>query len=656
MTSSPTPPGADWRQRIRMASDGPILREGGLRVDALLLRLAEVGQEEVLRLHPGLCSEDVQACLVFAGALVTACPQDLFATLSVGGEPTLSPLRQDEMATLSPEAPGDTATLPPPDGIVLSPTVRITIPGYEILGELGRGGMGVVYRARQVRLNRVVALKMILAGEHASAEMQARFQAEAEVVARLQHPGIVQVYEVGEHQGHSFLALEFVSGGSLAGKLDDAPWDPHEAAELVERLARAVHVAHEAGIVHRDLKPENVLLTADGEPKVSDFGLAKKLDTMGQTQTGAVMGTPSYMSPEQASGSKQIGPAADVYALGGILYRLLTGGPPFEGPTALDILLRVLEEEPTPPRQINRKTPRNLETIALKCLQKQPSNRYATAGELADDLQRYLEGEPILARQPWIGLRIWRELKRRPASRVVGVALGLLLLVVLVAFFNAAGFIAIGIVLLFLLLLVAGVRGKPRAMIIGGAAAFALGLPLAGYVYSRPLEYYRWLGPTASNGRAALVLCLLPGLVSLLAGALSRDWFLLALVAAGAMISMLSGLDLLEITFYLEILSFVVLYHAVVARLVHHRCGGNLQEVVAGSILGTALGMGVGSLILGCLGMALMSGTPGSQMGGILWTALTVPGALLSALGGTIAGALRAAFLTRPSRQGRRTR
>ncbi|HEX5271247.1 MAG TPA: serine/threonine-protein kinase, partial [Gemmataceae bacterium] len=216
---------------------------------------------------------------------------------------------------------------PPPSDSAEPPAV----PGYEILGELGRGGMGIVYKARQTKLKRLVALKMVLTGDRAAPEELERFRHEVEAVARLRHPNIVQVYEVGEHQGRPFYSLELVEGGSLLGRLRESLPEPREAAALVEQLARAMHAAHQCRVVHRDLKPANVLLTADGTPKVTDFGLAKKLDDpAGPTRTGAVIGTPAYMAPEQAAGrTKEIGPAADVYALGAILYECLTGRPPF---------------------------------------------------------------------------------------------------------------------------------------------------------------------------------------------------------------------------------------------------------------------------------------------------------------------------------------
>jgi WD40 repeat protein len=300
-----------------------------------------------------------------------------------------------------------------------------TLPGYELLGELGRGGMGVVYKAWQQGLNRLVALKMSSAGAHAGPQELARFRHEAEAVAQLQHPNIVQVYEVGEHAGRCYFSLEYLRGGSLAQKLSGSPLPARQAAELLETLARASHAAHQRGIVHRDLKPENVLLTAEGVPKISDFGLAKRLQgEAGKTQTGVVMGTPSYMAPEQAAGNNQaVGPPADVYALGAILYELLTGRPPFRAAMVLDTLEQVRSQEPVPPRRLQPTTPRDLETITLKCLAKEPGRRYASAGELAEDLQRWLEGRPIQARPIGVFGRTWRWCRRNPAlAGAVGAA------------------------------------------------------------------------------------------------------------------------------------------------------------------------------------------------------------------------------------------
>jgi WD40 repeat protein len=337
----------------------------------------------------------------------------------------------DESASASPTEQGARPVPPAP-----SPEPAggwPTVAGYAILGELGRGGMGVVYKARQLSLKRLVALKMVLAGPHAGPADLVRLRTEAEAVARLQHPNIVQIYEVGQQDGRPFLSLEFVDGGSLARALTGTPLPARRAAQLVETLARAVHAAHQRDIIHRDLKPGNVLLTSDGQPKITDFGLAKQLDAgTGQTQSGAIMGTPSYMAPEQAGGkSKDIGPAADTYALGAILYELLTGRPPFMAETTIDTVFLVITQEPVPPRQLQPKVPLDLDTICLKCLEKEPRKRYASAAALADDLGRFLDGEPISARPISYWGRTLKWIQRRPA--VAGM-LALLLLIAGAAF------------------------------------------------------------------------------------------------------------------------------------------------------------------------------------------------------------------------------
>jgi tetratricopeptide (TPR) repeat protein/tRNA A-37 threonylcarbamoyl transferase component Bud32 len=290
------------------------------------------------------------------------------------------------------------------------------IPGYEVLAILGRGGHGIVYRVKHLKLKRIAALKMLLTGEYASATELARFMREAEAIATLQHPNIVQIYDVGEVDGRPYFTMEFVGGGSLAQKLGGVPQPARYSATVAESLARAIHTAHIAGIVHRDVKPANVLLTLDGTPKISDFGLARYLEGQADVTLGpAKVGTPSYMAPEQVVGRPgSVGPPADIYGLGATLYELLTGRPPFRGETATETERQLLTREPVPPSQLNAKVPRDLETICLKCLQKEPTRRYESALALTDDLRRFEEGRPIHARPVGRGERAWRWCRRNP--------------------------------------------------------------------------------------------------------------------------------------------------------------------------------------------------------------------------------------------------
>ena len=354
--------------------------------------------------------------------------------------------RDTPTLSMQPRAPGDSPTLThspneelPASGQASSRRQPLpSVAGYDILGVLGRGGMGVVYKARQQGLNRVVALKMVLAAEHATADQLGRFLAEARAVALVKHRHIVQIFEIGEQAGRPYFSLEFCPGGSLDQKIKDGPLPPRDAAAIVAQLADGMAAAHAAGVIHRDLKPANVLLDADGTPKVTDFGLARAVDDdSGRTRSGSVLGTPSFMAPEQARGDQAaVGPRSDQYSLGATLYDLLTGRPPFKGTSVIDTLEQVLNREPAAPTLLVGHLPRDLETVCLKALQKDPAKRYADCAALAADLRRFLEGRPVLARPVGLPERVVRWARRNP--RVAGLAGTVLALLVLVAAVSSA--------------------------------------------------------------------------------------------------------------------------------------------------------------------------------------------------------------------------
>lgn len=317
-----------------------------------------------------------------------------------------------------------------------SSQIPARIGSYQILEEIGRGGMGIVFRAKHLELQREVALKLIRSGEFANAEEIARFKAETEACARLQHPNIVPIYDVGEHHGLQFFTMAFIHGPTLLQRASGKPLEPKEAARLIQKLCSAVDRAHHAGIVHRDLKPANILFDGDGEPFITDFGLAKLVGSDdGVTTTGQILGTPAYMPPEQALGRKgAVEASVDVYALGGLLYFALTGQAPFSGPSPFDVLLQVLEREPVLPRQLNREVPKTLERICLRAMAKQVSDRYATAAQFGDDLSKFLKDEPIVWYEVSFSQRLHAWWRREPILVAHLCGIGITALIVTIAF------------------------------------------------------------------------------------------------------------------------------------------------------------------------------------------------------------------------------
>jgi WD40 repeat protein/tRNA A-37 threonylcarbamoyl transferase component Bud32 len=379
----------------------------GARVNEVLadyLRAADAGQapsrQELLDRHPDL-----------ADAL-----NAFFADHDELGR-LVSPAAAEAGQTTPPVAAArDAVTVGPADTAEISGARVRYFGDYELIQEIARGGMGIVYKARQVSLNRIVAVKMILTGQLASEADVRRFRSEAEAAGNLDHPNIVPIYEVGEHDGQHYFSMKFIEGGSLAAGRQSAPVDPRSAARRVATVARAVHHAHQRGILHRDLKPGNILIDGAGQPLVTDFGLAKRVEAgSALTHSGAIVGTPGYMAPEQAAGTKGLTVAVDIYALGAILYELLTGEPPFRAQTPLETLMHVLEREPRRPRQLQPQLDADLETVCLQCLAKDAKRRYATAEALAEDLERWLGGEPIQARPAGYGERAVKWARRRPA-------------------------------------------------------------------------------------------------------------------------------------------------------------------------------------------------------------------------------------------------
>jgi eukaryotic-like serine/threonine-protein kinase len=425
---------ADWRAGLKPRIDeylGSLTEEAQAALRAELEAIErELNEGEANRQIPAARAATPPSTIAEAPTIapryVTTQPQPSEASSSVHEDATVLP---GEAATV------DLGTATPASSEAATPSHVRYFGDYEVIREIARGGMGVVFEARQMSLNRKVALKMILTGQLANETDVKRFYIEAEAAANLDHPGIVPIFEFGQHEGQHYFSMGFVDGRSLSQRLADGPLAPREAAELIGRVSEAIDYAHQHGVIHRDLKPANILLDQKGNPRITDFGLAKKIQgDSGLTGSGQIMGTPSYMPPEQAGGRRgEVGPAADVYALGATLYALVTGRPPFQAATPMDTVIQLLTDEPVPPRRINAALPRDLETICLKCLEKEPGRRYASAAALQQDLRHYLAGEPIVARPVTTLERAAKWARRRPAVA------GLLGLVAFVAALGLGG-------------------------------------------------------------------------------------------------------------------------------------------------------------------------------------------------------------------------
>ena len=545
---------------------------------------------------------------------------------------------EDPNATRDAEPAGD-STRKSADAIPVVVDLRSPLPaaplGYAILSELGVGGWGVVYRARQLNLNRDIAIKTIRQADSSRTTL-ARFWAEAELMAAVKHPNVVQVIELGEHAGQPYIAMELMPGGSLSDRLKaEGPCTPRVAAELVEKIARGVAAAHEIGIVHRDLKPANVLMDADHTPKVTDFGIAKWRSSE-LTQTLALMGTPAYMAPEQAAGrAKFVGPTADVWSLGVILYECLSGLRPYHGDTSNEVLTNVLTTEPVSLRTRMEKVPRDLETIVGKCLKRNPLDRYADAGELAADLDRYLRGEPILARPESYRETIDRKLQKLPATAAWGMVLLCVGIVAIVGALIVAGtqlnwlpgLISTGLILF------TAVSANWRACVISVLLTIGSTIAIRSNAFGVPYQDLRYM----EMGAVFLVLCL-PLASSLLKLRLSGRIALCALLALDVTVMALCATTMRHLPelYLLGFLALGVLLQGVVLllRLVASYYTASFLHVAAGFIAGSLFGVLPGLAVVVGLAMLIGDKDIAEFVGGIVFIACVGLVGLLGAVAG----------------------